>query len=115
LPESSAEIEFYECPSCERSYARKCGAPLAYRWLHPVTVALYGVVFDEDPVARAVTQADAFSQARSPDELRRIVEEIELELSKPTHRVCDALGSRASEEKCREYLRAFTARTRQYL
>lgn len=112
LPESSSEIEFLECPSCRRSYARPAGGPLTYRWLHPITVALYGVIFDEDPLPRAESAADDLCRTRSPDELRMLVREIELELKEPTHQVRDALGNRATEEKCREYLRALVARIR---
>jgi hypothetical protein len=112
LPESSTGVEFLECPSCRRHYARRSSGPLTYRWLHPITLALYGVIFDEDPVPQAVPQAEAFLRGRPPDELRRIVGEIELELNEPTHEVRNALENHASEEKCREYLRAFVAHIR---
>ncbi len=112
LPESSTEVEFFECPVCQRHYARKPGGSLTYRWLHPVTLALYGVIFDEDPLSRAVSEADAFSATRSAADLRQIVEEIELELDEPTHNVREPLDNRATEEKCREYLRAFADRIR---
>lgn len=112
LPEPPAGVEFLECPSCRRHYARKPAGPLTYRWLHPLTLALYGVMFHGDPVSQAAPQAQAFLRARPPNELRSIVEEIELELNEPTHDVRDALGSRAAEDKCREYLHAFVAHIR---
>ena len=110
--ESTAALDFLECPSCRRQFARRDGGQLTYRWPHPLSLALYGVIFDEDPAGRAASQADAIVESRSPDELRGIVEEIELELNEPTHRVREALGNRATEAKCREYLRAFVARIR---
>ena len=115
LPESSTDIEFFECPSCRRRYARRAGGSLTYRWRHPITLALYGVIFDDDPVSHAASQADAFSQKRSRDELQKIAEEIELELNEPTHSVREVLENRATEERCREYLRVFAARVRVHL
>jgi hypothetical protein len=111
-PESPTGIDFFECPACHRRYAKKPGGVLTYRWLHPVTLALYGVIFEEDPVRLAVPQAEHFLKHRLPHELLQIVEEIELELNQPTQNVRDALENRATEERYREYLRAFVAHIR---
>ena len=111
-PDSRREIEFFECPACRRRYARKTGGALTFRWGHPVTLALYGVLFAADPVAEAEAQASRFAGQWPPDTLRAMVEEIELELHHPTQRVRDCLDNVASEEKCRDYLRAFAAQVR---
>jgi transposase-like protein len=50
LPESSEEITFFECPSCHRHYAQSPGHSLTYRWSHPVSLALYCILFNREPV-----------------------------------------------------------------
>ena len=114
-PESSREIDFFECPSCNRYYAKKPGGSLTYRWLHPVTLALYGVIFDEEPVPRARPIVDQFIKDRPRKLLLNMVDEIELELEHPTQPVREALGNYATEEKCREYLAAFVSHMRSRL
>ena len=37
-------IRFLGCPQCLRHYAKKPDRPMTFRWLHPITVALYGVI-----------------------------------------------------------------------
>src|SRR5262245_860084 len=107
LPESNDDITFFECPSCHRHYAKTPAGTLTYRWRHPVTLALYGVLFDDNPVLRAESEAAAFMKNRSCEEILRMTDDIELELKHPSQPVREALGNRASEEKCRDYLRAF--------
>ena len=108
-PGSTAEITFLECPSCQRWYAKKPGAPLTYRWGHPVTLALYSVIFDRDPVPQAKSIARGFLETRGREVVARMADEIEFELNQPTQRVRDALDSVATEEKCREFLKAFVS------
>ena len=112
LPESTKDIVFFECPSCQRHYAQKLGHSLTYRWGHPVTLPLYMVLFDSVPWSRAQATAEQFLKDRSRDEVARMIEEIELELHHPTQNVRDILDNRASEEKCREFLHAFVAHVR---
>lgn len=114
-PDSSREIDFFECPSCRRHYARKQHGALTYRWLHPVTLALYGVIFHEDPVPHAKRIADSFAKDRRPEDLLAMVDEIELELEQPTVPVREALDNYATERKCREYLAAFVSHARSRL
>jgi len=77
-----------------------------------VTIALYGVIFDDEPAPRAESLAEDLTKGRSREELLEMIEEIELELDQPTQPVREALENRATEEKCREYLRAFVSRLR---
>jgi hypothetical protein len=44
---------FFECSNCGRGYALKRGKQLTFRWLHPVTLALYDIISDVTPVERA--------------------------------------------------------------
>ena len=109
LPLSTAEIAFFECPSCLRHYAQKAGGGLTYRWLHPTSVALYGVMFEENPLPYAERIAQHLLESSTTDEIARMTDEIELELRQPTRDVRDIIGSRATEEACRRFLAAVVA------
>lgn len=103
LAESDREIAFYECPTCFRQYAQLSGQSLTYRWLHPISLALYGVIFDPEPLGRAQHVAEMLLK-KSPEDIAAIVAEIELELQRPTQTVRDILKNVASEEMCRRFL-----------
>jgi hypothetical protein len=115
LPDSTKDHTFFECPACQRQYAQSPGHSLAYRWGHPVTLPLYAVLFDSEPLSRAQATAEHFLRDRSSNELARMIEEIDLELHHPTQNVRDILDNRVSEEQCREFLQAFVAHIRSRL
>lgn len=105
--EQYPKIRFFLCPNCGRRYALKPGQQLTFRWRHEVTLALYEIIAEPDPVERAPEIARRFALWYSREELDMIVKEIRLELEEPTQRVRDTLGCRASEEELRRYLSAF--------
>jgi hypothetical protein len=125
LDPKESGIRFFKCPTCHRQYARKPGQGLTFRWLHPISLALYSVIFDEQPtktwaekVRISVNEPPAAAgeqPSRSGDEpavpaveeLELWMNEIRLELRYPTQRVRDILGCRATEEELREYLRLY--------
>ena len=115
--ESSAAITFYACPQCDRHYARKPGKDLVYRWGNPLSLALYGVIYETDAPPHAARLADQLVRAKDPAELKRIVDEIELELADPTQRVTEILPMAVpkTEENLREFLRLVAAQLRQRL
>jgi len=98
-------IAFFECPSCQRRYALRPGKALTFRWLHPISLALYPVQFDESPSGRAAEVAALLIRDRPVAELRLSLREIRLELEEPTQQVRDILDCRASEGELREFLR----------
>ena len=100
-------IRFFSCSECGRHYALEPGKQLTFRWLHPVTLALYAVLFDANPVERASSVAQEFVNQRSMEKLTRMVQEIRLELEEPTQQVRDSLDCVASEADLRTYLAAF--------
>ena len=106
LPESSEEITFFECPSCHRHYARSPGHSLTYRWLHPVSLALYCILFNREPLSATPFVAKELMRGRSRDASLKMIEEIELELQRPTQNVREILDNPQSEEECREFLQA---------
>jgi hypothetical protein len=105
LPGSSPEVEFLECPACERNFAKKIDKDLTFRWLHPISLVLYRVLFSTSPVAQAEEITAQFTEHWSREEITLALEEIRLELNDPTQQVSDILDNPSSEEKCREYLR----------
>ena len=105
LPEATTEIAFFECPSCHRHYAKREGRSLTYRWLHPISIALYEFSFRSEPKEGfASSAARAIAEERSTEEIKFVVSEIEADLIRPTQQVRDILGTQASEEVCRQFL-----------
>lgn len=109
LPGSPHEITFYACPGCERQYARERGGPLQYRWRHPLTLALYPVIFEASPAPLAPRVASSFRADWPEEKIEAMVREIRLELDDPTVSVRAQMDCRASEEDLREYLRRLTS------
>lgn len=101
------DIRFFECPSCRRHYALKPGKQLTFRWLHPITLPLYDVIFDTEPVNRAGSAAALFVEQKPPEQMQQMVEEIRLELANPTQQLRHIFDCHAPEEELREYLGLF--------
>jgi hypothetical protein len=109
------QITFFECPVCRRHYAQAPGKPLTFRWLNPISIVLYNVIFDHTPTKCAADIAAKFIQQRTPHQLGLIVKEIRLELEDPTQQVRDILDCEAPERELREFLRLFLLPVEQYL
>jgi hypothetical protein len=112
---SPDSISFYECPKCQRQFARKVDGALFFRWLHPISLLLYPVIFEEHPEQRCEEVAALFAKQESAERIDLIVQEIRLELDESTQQVRDILESRASEEELRNYLRCITERLGEHL
>ena len=105
LPESNDRITFYECPSCHRQFAQELGRGLCDRWLSPISLVLYGIIFQPEPQAEYQHIAQYFLDERPREEVARMAEEIEHELRKPTQQVRDILELPHDEEDLRQFLR----------
>jgi hypothetical protein len=114
LPDSASDVRFFACPQCRRQYAQAPGGALSFRWGHPISLALYPVLFDLDPGPRAPDVARDMLRRWTPEEARFALAEIQLELDSPTQDVRDILGSRAPEDRCREFLAALGAALRHH-
>lgn len=101
------EITFFDCRPCRRSYARALGQGLTDRWLSPISLALYPVIFSSNPANEAERLAAGHARGRSRKQLQVLLDDIREELAHPRQRVRDILGIAASEENAREYLRRF--------
>jgi hypothetical protein len=73
--------------------------------MHPISLLLYPVIFDEHPEKRCHEVAASFAKQESAERVKLFVQEIKLELDDPTQQVRDILESRASETELRDYLR----------
>ncbi len=103
---SDPRIAFFECPSCRRQYALRPGKQLTFRWLHPISLALYAVQFDSSLCGRAAEVAASLAQDRSEEQLTLFAREMRLELEEPTQQVRDILDCRASEDELRGFLQS---------
>jgi transposase-like protein len=107
--DSPPGLQFWACPTCGRTYTKKPGTPLTFRWGNPIALALYPVIFDATPYARSADVARRLSSQWTAAEARRAVAEITLELDSPTQPVRSIVDAVASEEACRLYLRSLVA------
>ena len=77
---------------------------MCFRWLHPISLVLYPVIFEVDPGQHCERIADMFAKHESIERIKLIVQEIKLELDDPTQQIRDILKCHASEEDLRKYL-----------
>jgi len=108
--DSPEGISFFECPKCHRPFARKSGGALCFRWLHPISLILYPVIFEANPGQSCERVADMLAEQESSERIKLIVQEIRLELDDPTQQVRDILECHASEAELRKYLRCVADR-----
>jgi hypothetical protein len=107
--QGSADIAFFECPDCRRQYALKAGKQLTFRWGHPISLALYPLIFSNAPqdVEDGAIAAN-MPRLAAPD-LRVHIDEIERELARPTQSVRDIVDCAADEDALRLYLHRYCA------
>lgn len=104
LPHTGGGVSFYECPACMRHYAQKQGGALTYRWLHPISLALYCVLFEREPLGHVQRSTEQLLRGRTEEQVSSMVQEIELELGHPTQQVREIVDNVATEEACRAFL-----------
>lgn len=104
LPQSNEQIAFYQCPSCLRQYAQRASRTLCDRWLSSLSIVLYGIQFEPHPQAEAERVARSLLQQKKPEEITRMMSEIEEELHEPRQQVRDILDLPQAEEEVRAFL-----------
>jgi len=111
-----ADIRFFRCPRCAREYARREGAGLTGRWLSPISLVLYPIIFSSRPQEEAARVVELFldgrTVAKTREDFREIVDEIRGELAQPTQVIREILPLAFGEEvvgedDVREFLRRF--------
>lgn len=103
------------CPRCGREYRLTPDGRPVERWVGPIGLVLYPIIFSEKPQAEAGRIAAELYAASQPgtrsifrsltgDELRNLLAELRLELEHPSQRVQDILSLEKAEVDLREYL-----------
>jgi len=106
---------FYRCEKCERRYKLSDTGKLVERWLGPISIVLYPVIFTKSPQNKAEGVAQGLYESILPngkrmfreltlDQIEYLISEINNEISNPTQNVKDILRCVASETDLREYL-----------
>lgn len=118
---SGGKVEFVTCPRCGRHFRVTPDGRLVERWLGPLSLVLYPVIFEKRPQNEAERIASELYAASEPgrrsifrsfsrEELRQLLSEIRLELRFPTQNVREILDLRGDEADLREYLAAVAKR-----
>jgi hypothetical protein len=101
------DTSYYSCPACQCEYAQKPGEGLHDRWLMPLSLPLYAVIFDKNPSSRAGEIAQHFV-AREDLDLDVLEQHIDDELSNPKQKVSEILNFvSATEDQLRDFLAVF--------
>jgi hypothetical protein len=106
---------FFSCPECNRRFRMHGDGSLVERWLGPISLVLYPVIFSRSPQSRASEISEGLYQSALPNgkrmfrsftwaELQFVIDEIEDELSHPSQKVRDIHKCIGSESDLREYL-----------
>jgi len=101
------DTHFYSCSSCNAHYRLDEHNGLCDRWRMPISLVLYGVIFDKKPETKAAAIAASF-KARDDLDLAKIVDDIKDELKSPRQKVSSILEFRyPNEDKLRLFLALF--------
>jgi len=103
--EKHKEITFYECQNCKRTYAKSIGKSLTDRWSNPISIALYGIIFEKEIVSDEFIIHAVGSLSHLDEKQKNIlIEEIEEELNHPKQQLIHMLNLKGTEEIARDYL-----------
>lgn len=100
------EVAFFRCPSCQRDYTLKAGRTLTFRWLHPISLPIYGIQFEKSLAGAAESVANELIKDQSKEWLALFVQEARLELDEPTQLIGDMIDCQVSEDDLRNFLRS---------
>lgn len=85
-PPDVAGIKFFACMDCGAGYAKKPGQDLHDRWLMPLSVVLYAVIFEREPYLKAKSVAKYLLDQKNTD-LLKLKEHILEEIKTPKQKV----------------------------
>ena len=92
------------CPKCQRHYTKESGQSLHDRWLSPLSLALYPIIFNSNPESRVKEIADLLKRDFSQKKLDILINDINDELNNPKQKLKEILNLKASEQDIREFL-----------
>jgi Zn-finger nucleic acid-binding protein len=112
---SSDVVKFFACPQCGRHFRATSDGKLVEKWLGPLSLVLYPVIFEKQPQKEAGRIADELYAASDPgrrsmfrpfarDKLKQMLSEIQMELEHPTQKIRDILDAQGEEADLREYI-----------
>ena len=109
-------ITFYKCDECKRAYAKSVGKSLTDKWLNPISIALYRIIFETEIVSDEFIAQSVISLAHlDVEQIKLMVEEIEEELNYPKQKLVDVLDLKGTEKIARDYLFRFSAELKRRL
>ena len=108
VTEEHEDITFYECKDCKRRYAKSLGKSLTDRWMNPISIALYAIIFDTEKVSheRIENMMKSYDN-KTLEQKKQLIEEIEEEIRNPKQKLVDMLDLKGTEEIARDYLYRF--------
>ncbi|MGF1761775.1 hypothetical protein [Aliivibrio kagoshimensis] len=104
-PAESGNILFYACEGCGACYAKKAGQQLHDRWQMPITIPLYSLIYEKEPLKIVNNVVNQISRSK-----RRFVEpiinDIHEELNNPKQKLIEIHDYLyPDEQQFREFLR----------
>jgi hypothetical protein len=104
-PEDVKQIRFHSCSECHAAYTENEEGRLHDRWLMPITIPLYSVIFDKEPLLR-VDQVVSDIVSRDKRFRDLLVIEIAEELRSPRQKISDIHKFKyPDEDNLRKFLR----------
>ena len=104
-PEDSNGIKFYSCKSCSSQYSENIEGRLFDRWLMPITIPLYCLIFEDDHKSKVEDILNSIMKEKKSN-INILVKHISDELENPKQRISDIHNfEHLSEENLREFLK----------
>ena len=106
LIQSVESIEFFKCESCKREFARENRNELTDRWGSPISIALYSIIFEKEPISEEHIDFTAHELIEQfNDNIEEFINEISIELINPKQKVSEILNMLGNEKIARDYLK----------
>ncbi|WP_093329507.1 hypothetical protein [Thalassotalea agarivorans] len=107
MAETSEEVEsvrFWSCKSCSSRYTENGEGRLHDRWLMPITLALYGVIYEKEP-RKNLEKVTADMRRKGAKFVELLIDHISNELTNPKQRMSDIHQFiHADEQQLRQFL-----------
>ncbi len=101
-------ITFYKCDICKRGYAKSAGKSLTDRWLSPISIVIYDIIYVKQKVSDKIVEGNAmrFLKRLDKEKMEALIEDIDDEINNPKQKLVDMLDLKGTtEEIARDYLR----------
>jgi hypothetical protein len=98
-------IAFFSCPTCRWEFAKRPDRELCDRWNSPISLLLYPIQFDHEPIQSVPRVVEHLLRSSSHDEVKIMIREVRRELETPTQEVRNILNLDQPESTLRDYLR----------